>query len=389
MNGKFPPVVKLAKLTYSKFFVKKNSITVTKSNDIDLTQPPYLLLSNHCGVYDPVIISSVMPVHIRWVTGAYLFKSKLLKFVFSNICKCIPKQQGRGDFSAMREIQRSLKSGDVVGLFPEGTRTWDGDMCYINYKSLAKMIRMFKVPVLFVNLQGCYAQQPRWADSYRKGAINVNCRYMLSVEEIESLKLDELEKVVENHLTFSNDAWKETVDYNFVCDKRAEGIQRLLYMCPNCHRIESMESNGNTVACKHCHAKAEITPKDTIKSKLIKFHNISDWHKWEAKSLYEVDSFEEEDGVLLQIGDLDNTKELQTISEKIRVSMKDKTITVKTDSNQTFNLNYDKMSSCILNAKQTMEIICEEKVYRIRLLPDASSLKYQEHYNNYRRIQEN
>ena len=38
------------------------------------------------------------------------------------------------------------------------------------------------------------------------------------------------------------------------------------------------------------------------------------------------------------------------------------------------------ISSLVLNAKQTMELFCDDVLYRIRLLPEANALKYQEYF---------
>ena len=53
-----------------------------------------------------------------------------------------------------------------------------------------------------------------------------------------------------------------------------------------------------------------------------------------------------------------------------------------------YELPLSKVTSLVLNAKQTMELFCEDVLYRIRLLPDASSLKYHEYYLGYKKLQE-
>jgi hypothetical protein len=49
-----------------------------------------------------------------------------------------------------------------------------------------------------------------------------------------------------------------------------------------------------------------------------------------------------------------------------------------------YELPLQDITSLVLNAKQTMELFCGNVLYRIRLLPGANSLKYQEYYRNYR-----
>lgn len=384
MNGKFPFVPNLVRLTYSKIYVKKNKITVTNKNNIDLKKGPYIVMSNHCGAYDPIIINSVLPVFVRWVAGAYLFKTKFMNIIFSKFAKCIAKQQGRSDFSTIRAMQKALKEKDNIGIFPEGTRTWDGDMMPIADKTLAKMIRSFKTDVVFVNLEGCYAQQPRWAEHYRSGqGINVNFKSRLTAEEIASMELEDIQNAIKTNLSFSNDAWKKKNPYNYTSDKRAEGAQRLFYMCPKCHSIGKMQTSGNTITCSCCNATAEVTEKDDIKSKDFKFKTFPQWHKWEASELAAVESFDEEPGVLFQKGTVDDSSKLETISTDIKIHLNNRVLKVTTDTGLVVELPYENITSMVLNAKQTIELVYNNSVYRLRLLPDSSSLKYHEHFLNY------
>lgn len=378
-------VLKIIRNTYSKWYIRRNHIRTKNFEKIDFSKGPFLLLSNHCGAYDPIIISSIMTRNVSWVTGAYLFKSKFLNIVFKKICRCIPKQQGQSDFSCVREMQRTLKEGRVVGIFPEGTRTWDGDMAPYSLKSLAKMIRIFAVPTVFINLEGCFAQQPRWASYYREGqGVAVNFKKYLSVEDTKKMSLEELEEVISKNLDFSNDKWKKHNEYKFLSERRAEGIQRLFYMCPVCKKVSTIASSGNEIECSSCHVKAVITEKDDISSKNIKFKKLSQWHKWEAENIINETEFPVEKGILFQIGKLDNNGKLKTVSKNIEVSLKNGSVNLKTDKGLNYTFPLNQISSLVLNAKQTMEFVFDDMVYRVRLLPDASSLKYQEYFIAYK-----
>ncbi len=66
----------------------------------------------------------------------------------------ISKQQGRSDLFTIRAISESLKQGDIVGVFPEGTRTWDGEPAGFD-EAIAKLVKIFKVPpIVLINLEG-------------------------------------------------------------------------------------------------------------------------------------------------------------------------------------------------------------------------------------------
>ena len=53
--------------------------------------------------------------------------------------------------------------------------------------------------------------------------------------------------------------------------------------------------------------------------------------------------------------------------------------------NKVLELPLKDVSSLILNAKQTMELFCNNVLYRIRLMPDSCSLKYHEYFLSFKK----
>lgn len=372
----------LAKKFYAPVFKKTNGVTLKNDTDCNFSNGPYFLISNHVGTHDPIEISSVfIPRMIHWITGAYLFKLPFVGWVMRRLCQCIPKQQGRGDFETMRNIKRAFDKGWIVGIFPEGTRTWDGELMPVNYPVIAKMIRSFDVPTVLVNLEGGYAHEPRWAVKRRKGPVTVHVKRVLSSEEIKSLSLDELQKEIEENFHFSNDEWKKTVEYNYKSSHRAEGLQRVLYMCPKCRQIQTLKTEGNKISCL-CGFEAELNEKDDILSENAEFTTVPQWHNWEAANVLSAGGFKEERGCLFQIGDSNDSGSLLDLSKDVIVWLSDNILRVRcTDGiKRVFEFPLCKITSFVLNAKQTMEFFCEDRLYRLRLLSDASSLKYYEYY---------
>ena len=381
MSREFTTLLWLAKHTYSKWYLKHNHVTTSGLDKIDFKKGAYLIISNHCGAYDPVIISSIVPRTVRWVTGAYLFKQKFLNFVFAHVCRCIAKQQGQSDLSTMRAMQKNLREGNVVGIFPEGTRTWDGDMMPYSKTALAKMIKIFSVSTVFVNLEGCFAQQPRWADYYRTGrGVNVNFRKVLTSDEIKTMTIPDLEACLTENFDFSNDIWKKHTDYDFESEHRAEGLQKFLYMCPVCKNIGCMNTQGDKIECALCGADATVTPDDDINSEKIGYKHFSEWHEWEKTAISSVKVLKEEKAVLFQSGILDNKGKLKTVSKDLSVRVDNDVMYISCSEGKSYTFKLDEISSFILNAKQTMEFVSDGMVYRLRLLPSSSALKFQEYY---------
>jgi len=396
-NGRMPWLIWLAKHTYAKILCRGGRVVLKNDSGVDLKHRNFLYLINHAGIMDPVLVSSVIPRHVRWVAGAYLFKTFFLRLIIGHGCTAIPKQQGRGDLSTLKTIKASLASGDNVGLFPEGTRTWDGDMVNLDYRALAKFVRFCNAPILFVSLEGAFAQQPRWADLKREGNVTVHVKSAIEADAIKQMDVATLEEEIRKGLCFSNDAWKKGISYSYTSPGRAEGIQRLLYLCPCCHGIDSMQAKGNTIRCKACGAEAVLDDNDDLRvgkspegGNAIPFRTLHEWHVWEAGEVGGAGGFPEEKGVLLQTGDADDAGKLETVSEDICVHLDGQVLRVKcndrgADSGKTGEISIPlaDITSMVLNAKQTMELFCNDVLYRIRLLPDACSLKYHEFYADF------
>lgn len=385
MPNRMPFLIRIARMTYGRI-LKLNGVQLKNSCGADLNAGPYLILSNHVAILDPIMISVAMPQHIRWVAGAYLFKTWFLNLIIGKGCTAIPKQQGRQDITTLRRIQKALKDGDNVGLFPEGTRTWDGEMVSFDYHPLAKLLRLYKVPVLFVHLEGGFARHPRWAQKGRKGKVTVNFTSMLTPEQIVRMEVDDLAKTLEENLHFSNDQWKQGVDYEYRSPRRAEGLQRLLYLCPSCNSMDSLTTSGNRIVCSKCNSITILDDKDNLTSVSTPFTTLSEWHKWESGKISSMKEFPKERGVLLQKGDANDDGTLETLSSNITVQLKNDVIYVEKagSDDSVLELPLEKVSSLVLNAKQTMELFCNDDLYRIRLLPDSCSLKYHEYFLSFK-----
>jgi len=79
----------------------------------------FLLAANHISHFDPFIISSVVRRKIDWMTMAEFFRFPFVRFLLRAV-DAFPTDRCHADRKTIRTAIERLKSGHVVGLFPEG-----------------------------------------------------------------------------------------------------------------------------------------------------------------------------------------------------------------------------------------------------------------------------
>ena len=390
------PAFRFLKLTYGTYLKLRYHMSSTGMEQVLPFKGPAIVFGNHTHTLDPFFISAMYPYTIRWVAGSYLFKMKGVSFLLRHLVRAMPKVQGRSDLETIRSISRVLKEGDIVGLFPEGTRSWDGEMMDIT-AATAKLIRVFRVPVIFTHIEGGFLNKPRWTDKERRGPVSVSVVKVLKPEEISSMTLPELTAITEKYLSFSTDEWEEKARIPYASDELAEGSERLFYLCPRCGSFSTMHSHGRKSECSTCGFSAEFDEYGRIMTNdpAYPWTRLSEWHEWERKELARIFTEAEEDpifsdgGILFQIP---GRKKLCTVSESFTVTAyRDGLrfsfpVPISYDGRAFSELYFPftSIESVIINAKQTIEFYADGRQFRFRTALDRSPLKYQELYFSYR-----
>ena len=119
----------------------------------------FLLVSNHASNLDPPIVGVYLPRIIHTMAKEELFKYPVLRWVMIKM-KGIPIRRGAVDREAMKECTKWLKRGSVVSLFPEGTRSPDGQLH--EGKAGAAMLAVGAgVPCVPAYIKGTYKAWPK------------------------------------------------------------------------------------------------------------------------------------------------------------------------------------------------------------------------------------
>jgi 1-acyl-sn-glycerol-3-phosphate acyltransferase len=126
----------------------------------DVGERPYMVVSNHESTSDPFLLSW-LPFDMRFIAKEELFRLPLLGWMMK-FGGDIPLRRGdRDSVQRMREeCRRTLDAGVPLLMFPEGTRSPDGQL--LPFKDGAFQIAIeAQVPVLPVALAGTRQCRPK------------------------------------------------------------------------------------------------------------------------------------------------------------------------------------------------------------------------------------
>ena len=119
---------------------------------------PAVLVCNHVSFVDALVISAACRRPIRWVMDHRIFRVPLLSFFFRTV-RAIPIAPAREEpkllEEAYAEIAQALAAGELVGLFPEGRLTADGEMGAFR-PGITRILDRAPVPVIPMALSGLW-----------------------------------------------------------------------------------------------------------------------------------------------------------------------------------------------------------------------------------------
>lgn len=275
-----------------------------KVNKVDMEglKPPYILLCTHHAFQDfKVTTAAIFPHRANYIVAidGFIGREWLLRNVGG-----IAKRKFTNDTKLVKQIKYSLENlKNIVAIYPEARYSLVGTTAILP-DSLGKIIKLFKHPVVVLNMHGNYLSQPVWNLKPRKLNITADMTQIIKKDEIEQLSLDEINDRI--YKAFVYDEYKWQFDNKVVIDEpfRAENLHKVLYQCPSCLTEHEMDSKGNKIWCNHCHKTYEMDVYGKLHATEgeTEFSHIPDWYEFERNQVrkqIEEGSYQFEDDVII------------------------------------------------------------------------------------------
>lgn len=131
-----------------------------------------ILASNHASFLDPLLVGcNLYRRFIRFMARDTLFHNRLF-YWWARQVGVVMLDREKGDIGAMKSALKILKDGGALCLFPEGTRTRDGNLQKTK-GGIGFLIAKAAVPVIPVYIKGSFQAFPRGARLPRPVKISV------------------------------------------------------------------------------------------------------------------------------------------------------------------------------------------------------------------------
>lgn len=130
-----------------------------------------VLAPNHASFMDPPLSGIALPRKLYFFARNTLMKQKLSRWFFTQL-HCIPVNRENLDLHTYRQVVDLVKKGEMMTIFPEGTRSEDGNL-QEGMIGIGMIVHHAKAPVVPCYISGAAAALPRGARFFRPTQVRV------------------------------------------------------------------------------------------------------------------------------------------------------------------------------------------------------------------------
>lgn len=263
-------------------FTKKFNFT---SEKVDI-KAPFIVLCNHTTDYDAILIATAFKEPIHFVMSDHVSSIPVAGKIVKHLVDPIPITKSTLDVATVKKMFTVAKNGGALGIFPEGNKSYAGEMSDIK-PSIAKLLKRLNIPVVLYTIEGGYFTSPRWTKNKRKGFMHGSVKKIIDTDELSSLSEEQLYDIIVKKLRVNAYEVQASRKIEYIGEDLAQNIESLLYMCPVCGKIGTVYGEHNHIKCTNCDLLAEMDTYGYLSG--APFSRLDEWDSWQKQKLMQMD----------------------------------------------------------------------------------------------------
>ena len=266
-----------------RWFCRKFNLTAERFEP----EGPALVICNHVTAYDPVFVGlSFGGAPLYFVASEHLFRLGPVTKLLVWLVEPIPRRKAASSVDTVKACLKHLREGRSVCLFAEGEQSWDGLGSDI-FPSTGKLARHSGAMLVTMRIEGGYLSFPRWGKGIRRGRVTCRPVNVYTPEQLKKMKPDEIDAAI-NRDIYENFWERQNADpVEYRGRRRAEGLERMLYMCPSCGKTGGLGTKKDRIFCT-CGMETRFAETGFFEPDKP-FRNLAEWDEWERGRLKERD----------------------------------------------------------------------------------------------------
>ncbi len=349
----------------------------------------YLILLNHQTPFDQFFVGMTFKKAIYYLATEDIFSNGFVSDLIRWAVNPIPIRKQTTDVAAVMNCLRVAKEGGSICIAPEGNRTYSGQTEYMN-PSIAALAKKLKLPVAIYRIEGGYGSEPRWSDVIRKGKMRAFVSEIIEPDEIKEMTNEELFERIEKGL-YVNEA---VADCEFKSKKRAEYLERAIYVCPKCG-LAKWESHGNEISCTKCGSKVTYTESKLLKGENCEFpfNFVLDWYNYQKDFVNRLDSMAYvKEPMFIDRANVNEVivyERKEKFLEDAAVSLFGDRIVLNEGRENEVTFPFEKTNAVTVLGRNKCNIYFGDKIYQLKGDKRFNALKYVNIFNRYKNILKN
>jgi len=151
-----------------------------------LSSPPYVFMCNHQSALDIHALLAELPLSFKWIAKRQLFSIPIFGWAIKKAGYIsIDRENAREALKAIEKAAMRIREGMNIIIFPEGTRSADGNLLPFKKGGFTLAFRA-AVPVVPIGIYGSSALQPKGSFvPLKKGVIYIEVGEPIVLEGME------------------------------------------------------------------------------------------------------------------------------------------------------------------------------------------------------------